>query len=921
MGLLTFGMLMAAGLLTTPGAVQYIDLQDGWTVENTGAWQSRVDHRNLLAMHHPWTPSEANRFSMAQKTVVVPTDWGDTVTLHFYSSDDYHGVPVKDTPGTGFVGHRRKQILVNSNPIWTHDVADAVVPGVSSTYQVTIQVPESDRSLRIALLAYDAVASSTVLKEDFYTPRKPGMGREDDPEANRFRTTIYWGDLTLVSGNSATGSPPRPSERLVLKRHNRYWPPAPPESNVWTKEKTKFTLSAPGGLPKAGFPLEMGIPLPLGAADSPESLRFTRGDGQRIYTQKQVTDNWPDGSLRWLLAQMPVKPSTGDIALAFTKDGASPAGSVKVVERDAGLKVSSGAVSLEQGGVDPIDTLSYRGKTAFTGLQLALEVAGKVIPGTNDNGQVVEEGPFHTRLVMEGRFEGLDTAYGTYALYCSVYHDLPYVKFWFRYFNDTPSPQSLSQLNFTLALPAPLDTLTLPHGTVDSPLEMDLQQPDVYRANGASHVLSKPFFLQWSQGALVVKDFAQLHPKGLQVDAERLTLSLVAGGPSPVTFAPGEAKSHEIWLALGPTDGAQLAATVARPPILINANYFNRTGVFGPAAPVGADNPWVTFAQNTYGEKSLSEIGMHTGLRHYPDEPYLGRSGAWSNNYNGRLSSLWSTWLATGDRAWFDRAAAFSSHLMDVAIVHSEVPGQDWLGALHGPGANHVAGPWNPLLRGEGFAHFARWTGNPEAESAFLGIADFCVRTHAGRRGPNVRHWAGPFSSIVAAYRDTGEIGLLEAGTERLTGMLRQVDRRRGTWIDWHGDSTYPGNIPWMTAQLAQPLYSWYHETGDVEAAQLLVGLAESLICENTPWDGPGRMDTYSPAPWFSKTTAYDPFIIPLIGAAYELTEDPFFKEAALAQWKRWRDQPEFQSAFNLSWHLPWLNAVLAEWDAESSEP
>lgn len=920
MGLLTFGMVVAAGLLTTPGAVQYVDLHDGWTTENTGAWQSRVDHRNLLAMHHPWIPSEANRFSIAHKSVTIPPDWGDTVTLHFYSSDDYHGIPKEDTPGVGFVGHRRKQVLINSNPVWTHDVADPVAPGTSPTHQLTLTVPESDRTLRISLLAYDAVPSTTRTNDDFYTPRKPGVQWEDDPDAARFRTTIYWGDLTLVSGDSAAGTPPRPTERLVLKRHNRYWPPAAPDSTRLRQAQTEFTLSAPAGIPKEGFPLEMGIPVPMGAATSPESLRFTRGNGQRLFAQKQVTANWSDGSLRWLLAQFPVKPSTDTITLSFAKDGATSPGKISVKEHDAGLTVSSGVVSLSQGGGDPLDSLSYRGKVAFQALQLALEVGGKVIPGTNDNGQVVDAGPFHTRLVMEGRFEGLDTSYGTYALYCSVYQDLPYVKFWFRYFNDTNVPQSLSQLNFTLTLPEPLGDLELPHGTVDAPLEFVLHQPDVYRANGVSHVLDGPFFLQWPQGALVVKDFAQLHPKGIQVDDERLTLSLVAGGASPVTFAPGEAKSHEIWLALGSTDGKQLAATVAQPPLLANADYFTRTGVFGPAAPLGPQHPWTTFANSMYGGKSLAELGMRTGVRHYPDDPYLGRADSWSNNYNGRLSSLWSAWLATGDRMWFDRAVAVSNHLMDVAIVHSDVPGQDWLGALHGPGPNHVAGPWNPLLRGEGFAHFARWTGNPEAEAAFLGIADFCVRTRAGRRGPNVRHWAGPFSSIVAAYRETGEIGLLEAGTERLAGMFQQVDRRRGTWIDWHGETSYPGNIPWMAAQLAHPLYTWYQETGDVEAAQLLVGLAESLICENTPWDKPGAMRTYSPVPSYPETTVYDPFIIPLIGAAYELTEDPFFKDAALAQWTRWRAQPEFQSAFSLSWHVPWLNAVLAALEAETSE-
>lgn len=116
-----------------------------------------------------------------------------------------------------------------------------------------------------------------------------------------------------------------------------------------------------------------------------------------------------------------------------------------------------------------------------------------------------------------------------------------------------------------------------------------------------------------------------------------------------------------------------------------------------------------------------------------------------------------------------------------------------------------------------------------------------------------------------------------------------------------------------MAATLAGPLYAWYQMTGDVEAAQLLVGLAETVICENTPWDKPGAMRTYSPNPRFPETTAYDPAVLPLLLAAHELTGDAFFLDAAKAQWARWQAAPAFLPVFNLAWQWPWASQLTVD--------
>jgi hypothetical protein len=738
------------------------------------------------------------------------------------------------------------------------------------------------------------------------------LTRETDPDAARFRTTVYWGDLALVHGEIDYAPRPRPSERLLLERHNTQWPPKADQGR-WKGKTIDLEISTPGGIPASGFPLEMGIPLPRGIAPKVKDFRLRVG-GKSIYSQKSPGGTWRDESLRWAQVRFPVKPGMTSTSLSFAEDTAKAPAAIAIKD------VEGTSLSLDAGGVGwttsvgtPLAKILYNKATIVESLNLSLEVSGETIPGTNDRWRVVESGPFFACVALEGRFEGQGQSFGSYMLYVSSYQGLPYLKFWIRMFNDTDRKIDLSHLRMDFELPEAPTALLLPHGNVEGDFTLHQAEAGSYHIGDTTFPSDKPNFVQWEGGALAVKNFRELFPKGISRHGNVLSLDLCAGTNLPVSITPGEACSHEIWLGLGKQDGAALAAVVEQPPILQNPAYWCDSGVLGPAAPLSEDHPFAGHLAETWEGKHWTDHGQSLGLRHFPDGPYLGRAGEWSNDYDGRIQGLWSLWAITGDRAWFDRALATSAHIMDVAVIHSPVPGRDWEGALHGPGADHVAGPWTPALQAEGLALYGSLTGNPEAMVDFLRVADYCVRSGAGLNGVSLRHYAAPFSTLCAAYRESGEVAFLEAGTARLEAMLGRVDRRRGAWLDWHGSEVYPGTSPWMAATLAGPLYSWYQMTGDVEAAQLLVGLAETVICENTPWDKPGAMRTYSPNPRFPETTAYDPAVLPLLLAAHELTGDAFFREAALAQWKRWLAAPAYIPVFNLAWQWPWANQLTVD--------
>jgi hypothetical protein len=102
--------------------------------------------------------------------------------------------------------------------------------------------------------------------------------------------------------------------------------------------------------------------------------------------------------------------------------------------------------------------------------------------------------------------------------------------------------------------------------------------------------------------------------------------------------------------------------------------------------------------------------------------------------------------------------------------------------------------------------------------------------------------------------------------------------------------------------------------TGDVEAAQVLVALADAVVSENIDWDAPGKLHAYSYHPKYSASAAYYPQVLPMFFAAHELSGADRFEEAARAVWATWASSEHFpddrittDQAANTLWMLPWL--------------
>ena len=899
---------------------------DAWTWKSQGAWRTRCDHRDLLAMRHPWVESAQGNFAWASRDVTVPDDWQGKVYLDFYCSDDYAGPsgPNDETwradgswlTAEGFVGHRFKQVLVDDHVVWSADVADPVLRGVSPTFRVEIPVKAGQKFL-LTLLVFDTVESKTPLEKDFYQSANNEKKRESDPDAARFQTHVYWGDIALNNGAEPLKAGARPSEKKVRAVHTRRWP-LPPFGEV-RKGPVMLDVSAPGGIPKQGFPARCGVPIVAGKVKNVQDIALKAKDGHLVAAQKTVLGKWADESVQWVLLDFPVAPGLEQAELAFTKDWAAFDGKVKAAERDGGVHVNTNGVQFDAKPGDPLSNIQWKGAAKISSVALGIQVKDEDIAGTTESVSVVDDGPFRYTLELEGRFDSLERTVAHYRIYCSAYWNLPYIALELRLFNDTPEDLPVSSLKMRVQLPAEPAGVRVPSGDVKNGFVLRQVSEKSRELDGAPVDPLAPMFVAWKNAVLAVRQFRELYPKEISAKDKELVVDLVAAGKTPVIFTPGEAKSHEIWLALGEVDAAKFAAAVSQPPVLQNGAYFCSTGVLGPAAPHDGAPVLHDHMANDFGKRRWEDLGQVFGVRDFPDAAYYGGLPKWCNNYYERMLGLWSEWFMSGDRAWHDLACDVCRHLMDVAIVHSEVSRKDWAGSIHGPGENHVSGPWDPALRIEGLRLYQKLTGDPDAREAFLGVADYCVRTHAGTRSGSARDHGGPFDAICTAYQETGEVKYLDEGALHVQSVLKCMDVRRGAWPEEHGSKVYRGNVPWMVAQVARPLYLWYRATGDLAAAQALVGLAESIVCENTDWDAPGVVSGYSHNPHYPVSATYDLLILPVIFAAYELTEDTFFLDAAKAQWERWLREKAFDSPLNCYWNTPWLMWCLKHYGIASA--
>ena len=160
----------------------------------------------------------------------------------------------------------------------------------------------------------------------------------------------------------------------------------------------------------------------------------------------------------------------------------------------------------------------------------------------------------------------------------------------------------------------------------------------------------------------------------------------------------------------------------------------------------------------------------------------------------------------------------------------------------------------------------------------------------------------------TGAYDETHNPRYLDSARRVVHDALGRIDGQRGTYPEFHGNISYKGNVPWMCAQLSESLYKYYRQSGDVDAAIAIVGLADSILAENRTRDVPGDVWGYSSDPHLGKSGLSTYILIaPTVFYAYELTGDAYYLAHARAMYKLMIQNKELNSFRECYWLAPTL--------------
>ncbi len=928
-----------------------IDWPDTWHFSSQGSYFHRIDRRSLAWIAHPWEHASTGDFGALKRMVTIPQTFTPPCTLRFYAADDYAASDWRPKPDDWlgmeqYTGHRFKQVLVDGQVIWESDVADENPPQADGVIHVDLTpYVQPGHPFELILRVFDRHGVDVELDGDLLhigttetQAKKPG-----DPK--RFMTHVWWGDVFLEAANTSTVSESvRPLAETVERRHHArrlssdYGSPMGYEVVLHWDDETEF--------PSFGYPVRCGISVPPGTIETLEGLRLT-GPGQKtVPLQAQVLNHWSDGSVRWILLDFTGYGSKDSAwRLHFSRVGGpsyKPRETVHVDSIENTFTIHNPYYEFEIGGSNTrlIDSLflTDEHRPALHDLGCLITLAnGSTYLGQWDTFNVLEHGPQRASVRLTGKMQSLlnEDSFGRFEAELVAVSSSPALELKYRIYND--SAETIEIETFTLMADVPrygnTDLRLLPHETLyhlPGRTLSHITQPEVdafaLEIAGQAQTQGKKFegFVEHrsENGALLwgIKDFWQQFPKRIEFTSFGVSLDMFArpAGGDPYRMVPGEAKTHRILIGVLPMDISSedanlLAQCFQNPPRLFNADWVCRSGGMGYAATVEelvepGRTALLDYFRDNYkdGDSIPNEPGY--GIRDFGDYYYNKEENTWRNNYYDIMKGLSSAYLMTGGGAWFDRLEEVADHYIDVDVIHSPTAKSGQPGLAHHYGKNHTEpGPWAAMLRLGGLVRAWRLSGNRDYRDAALAMADAIIEHRIGIGSGSVRDHAGVLSSMAYAYDETWDRRYLNYAAELVRDAASHIDLRRGTYPEVHGNMNYRGNVPWMNAQLMEPLYLYYRQSGDLLAAQLLVGQAESIITENMTPDVPGDIYGYSHNPHFEKTSGYHILIAPALFYAYELTGDPGILQCAVGAWNQAVQEKTFNSVLNCFWNAPTL--------------
>jgi len=954
---------------------------NAWQVFADEPWWARVDLRDMLSVFHPLVVPSTGNSAGASCRLTIPAAWQPPFALRFFCEDNYFADPENHKPGQpgteSFFDHRFKQVLIDGQVVWERDVIDENLHASQSVFQVDITpYVTPGKPFELTLRALDKVSTAQRNERDVWfiggTWYSSGDGKTEEPP--RFHTIVWFADVLVGQKEAVEAAPAgcRPHEAITAARHQARWP-LPPRGCPMPSP-AELHLLTPVAIPSAGYPVTCGVPMPPGALKDAQRIHLRDESGVSIPLQCRAVGFWPDGSARWVLIHGILPGGSAEasrLELHFDEDPGPPPPTPVRTGRDGDKwTIDTGAVTIRLGS-NPrvlVDEVTVPGRQAAVMRDLECRMLvrrnGQAVPvvATCEGVRIEQQGPVAVRVEVGGSLDTAEEHVGRFLFRIYAYAGLATIQTHFRTINDLkPEPYQGTVAD------APLDVeelalLARVPGREKCPAAIGTGGDNAIEAAGGSLSLRQEtqdrflatvgdeqhhmdgraqgwIAVEGDGGALVaaVSYFWQQYPKSLVANADELEIGLFAPSEAVPLYRPryGEAKRHDVWLTFSdqPTDAKArraLGLLAETPPRLFNGRWFCSTGAINVLDPAWFENhpsikDWV--AKN-YGDVVAIEWNGQFGIRNFGDHPY-GSGGQWFNGYWAAVQGPLNWGLAGGDLNWLRRSHVSARHIADVDCAHIAPDHPDWPrwhGCTIAMGYDHsVLGGnarWPAFQIGESLILDHWMTGDPDSREAGLANADYLIRNPEGAGSTSARCQARPMLTLLRAYQATSDPKYLEAARTYLAldYQLRHVIRwRRGAYIQ----PTYQ-NWRVITAGLssmyAANVYEYYRLTGDLDAAQLVVAIADAVYAEAMlpQEDALGSFIFYVR---YSRSAWYYVQMATLFHMAYDLTYDLRFLRAARAAFERYLLGEQYQTPNNFGWLDPEYGGWYEEYKHVATEP
>jgi hypothetical protein len=893
-----------------------------WNFAARGRYQLVKDPRGLYQIFHPWDISETGDFADLTTKVTIPDDWNPPIYLNLYANDTYVAEGWEEVRSRWMnsapyhachhlVGHRFKQVLIDEKVIWEQDVGDS--EDFDYFHLDVSKCVSPGKSFRLTLRVVDKVGSSVRLPRDEFHPGIWSWQALNDPDAEKkFYTRVFWGDVALSAGRPLSWEE-NPSRREVQLNPIRLDAERPVEHASGV-----FLLDCPNGLPEEGYPVTWGVPFGEGRLFDENAVRLLDVEGDIIPLQTEVLHRWEDGSIHWLLLDFiaPSDTANKNITLEYGAGISSPPihSRLKVAESEDAIHVDTGAIRflIRRGSKRLVEQVTLSGETDV----LVKELTGEVVArdswistrfyAVSEEIAVEAAGPIRATIRSTGHLVAGDAVFGRYTFRIHAFDGKPYVRIFFRIFNDTDAPAQLVE-EFLIRLKTAIDDgeavigkeSLRTNGSETGRLLVRQHRHDAYEIFEGNDLRRNrgerwrgPITLRNVKYAVsgAVRHFAELYPKrmwagyGGQLVFDLFTRTIEY---EQYVMTRGEAKREELLLDFRrvstPMEKIQAPFHAFKsPPILISPEWYAEEQAFGRGAPLTRDRFPELYRWMVERTAPNLVCTVPLGLRNWPDSYsdsiYSAYRGTWGNMYQEMDYGAYILALLAGERRWFDYAEAYQRHFMDIDICHYH-PDPGYIGASYGISPYHTGHkPYSLNAPLAGLFLLFYLTGDQDARDAAVGIANWLHAENVGVGSGSGRAVGWPLRSLAIAYENTYDEKYLEACRRLAEFALSRLMPRRGFFSEppatWH----YRGGVPGMNAILAAGLMRYWRVSGDERVGRACANIAYNMAYSWMSPMEPGLILGADPLQQVYLTGYAMQDVLPIFWG-YELTGDKTFLE------------------------------------------